>query len=67
MPLFMGITGVNEHVEPVFDAVLPSAVVMQRSLDILKNHLYALAPAFKIPYLLTILYNSRLFYWYVVS
>ncbi len=31
MPLFMGITGVNEHVEPVFNAVLPSAVVMQRS------------------------------------
>ncbi|EPJ46514.1 MAG: hypothetical protein OFPII_19890 [Osedax symbiont Rs1] len=34
----MGITGVNEHIEPVFNAVLPSAVitpsgaVMQRSL-----------------------------------
>ncbi len=32
MPLFMGITGVNEHIEPVFNAVLPSAVVMQVSL-----------------------------------
>ncbi|EPJ46647.1 MAG: hypothetical protein OFPII_19050 [Osedax symbiont Rs1] len=31
MPFFMGITSVNEHVEPVFNAVLPSAVVMQRS------------------------------------
>ncbi len=27
----MGITGVNEYIEPVFNAVLPSAVVMQRS------------------------------------
>ncbi|EPJ43578.1 MAG: hypothetical protein OFPII_40700 [Osedax symbiont Rs1] len=27
----MGITGVNEHVEPVFNTVFPSAVVMQRS------------------------------------
>ncbi|EPJ48405.1 MAG: hypothetical protein OFPII_06120 [Osedax symbiont Rs1] len=34
MPFFMGITGVNEHIEPVFNAVLPSAVVMQRSLTI---------------------------------
>ncbi len=31
VPLFMGITGVNEHIEPVFNAVLPSAVVMQMS------------------------------------
>jgi len=31
-PLFKGITGVNEHIEPVFNAALPSAVVMQRSL-----------------------------------
>ncbi len=30
-PSFMGITGVNEHIEPVFKAVLPSAVVMQSS------------------------------------
>jgi len=28
VPLFMGITGVNEHVEPVFNAVLPSAVII---------------------------------------
>jgi hypothetical protein len=27
----MGITGVNEHIEPVFNAVLSSAVVMLRS------------------------------------
>ncbi len=26
----MGITGVNEHVEPVVNAVLPSAVIKQR-------------------------------------
>ncbi len=28
VPLFMGITGVNEHIEPVFNAVLPSAVII---------------------------------------
>jgi len=28
VPLFMGITGVNEHFEPVFNAVSPSAVIM---------------------------------------
>ncbi|EPJ47315.1 MAG: hypothetical protein OFPII_05070 [Osedax symbiont Rs1] len=28
VPFFMGITGVNKHVEPVFNAVLPSAVIM---------------------------------------
>ncbi len=31
VPLFMGITGASEHIEPVFNAVFPSAVVMQRS------------------------------------
>jgi len=31
VPLFMGITGVNEHIEPVFNAVLSNAVVMLRS------------------------------------
>ncbi len=28
VPLTLGITGVNEHIEPVFNAVLPSAVIM---------------------------------------
>ncbi|EPJ44535.1 MAG: hypothetical protein OFPII_34080 [Osedax symbiont Rs1] len=27
-PSLMGITGVNEHIEPVFNAVLPSAVII---------------------------------------
>jgi len=27
-PFFMGITGVNEHIEPVCIAVLPSAVII---------------------------------------
>jgi len=31
VPLFMGITGVNEHIELVFNAVLSNAVVMLRS------------------------------------
>ncbi|EPJ49488.1 MAG: hypothetical protein OFPII_00400 [Osedax symbiont Rs1] len=30
MPFFMGITGVNQHVEPLFNAVLPRAVIMLR-------------------------------------
>lgn len=33
VPLFMGITGVNEHVEPIFNAVLLSAVVLRPPLD----------------------------------
>ncbi|EPJ44196.1 MAG: hypothetical protein OFPII_36430 [Osedax symbiont Rs1] len=37
MSLFMGITGVNEHIEPVFNAVLPSAVIMQRSHGIVAS------------------------------
>jgi len=36
VPLFMGITGVNEHIELVFNAVLSNAVVMLRSLGIKK-------------------------------
>ncbi len=28
VPFFMGITGVNEHTEPVFNAVLPNAVII---------------------------------------
>ncbi|EPJ44857.1 MAG: hypothetical protein OFPII_31360 [Osedax symbiont Rs1] len=27
-PSFMGITGVGEHIEPVFNAVLPSAAII---------------------------------------
>jgi len=34
VPLFMGITGVNEHIELVFNAVLSNAVVMLRSLKV---------------------------------
>jgi len=33
VPLFTGITGVNEHIELVFNAVLSNAVVMLRSRD----------------------------------
>jgi len=31
VPLLLGITGVNEHIELVFNAVLSNAVVMLRS------------------------------------
>ncbi|EPJ43361.1 MAG: hypothetical protein OFPII_42080 [Osedax symbiont Rs1] len=27
-PFFIGITGINEHIEPAFNAVLPSAVII---------------------------------------
>ncbi|EPJ46475.1 MAG: hypothetical protein OFPII_20180 [Osedax symbiont Rs1] len=28
VPFFMGIIGVSKHIEPVFNAVLPSAVII---------------------------------------
>ena len=34
VPLIMGITGVNEHIESVFNAALSNAVVVLRSLYI---------------------------------
>jgi len=37
VPLFTGITGVNEHIELVFNAVLSNAVVMLRSPDSIQS------------------------------